>query len=123
MHEIRFVSFALLATCVHAFVGGKGLLRPLASSAGKTPLRRAFDHPHTQSSLRAARKLKEEHEEPRQPTIKEQRTMQKIEALRLDQIDVAVVGGGIGGLALALALTKRGFRCRVFEKDPAFGEA
>ena len=47
----------------------------------------------------------------------------RIEALRLDRIDIAVLGGGIGGLALALALTRRGFRCRVFEKDPAFGES
>lgn len=46
----------------------------------------------------------------------------KIEALRLDKIDVAVVGGGIGGLSVALALTRRGFRCRVFEKDAAFGK-
>ena len=44
----------------------------------------------------------------------------KIEALRLERIEFAVIGGGIGGLSVALALTRRGFRCRVFEKDPSF---
>lgn len=44
----------------------------------------------------------------------------KVEALRLDRIEFAVIGGGIGGLSVALALTRRGFRCRVFEKDPSF---
>jgi len=35
---------------------------------------------------------------------------------------VAIVGGGIGGLALALALQHRGVRCRVFERDNHFDE-
>lgn len=35
---------------------------------------------------------------------------------------VAVVGGGIGGLALALALQRAGLRARVFERDSAFDQ-
>ncbi len=38
----------------------------------------------------------------------------------MDRIEIAIVGGGIGGLAMACALIRRGFRCRVFEKDTAF---
>ena len=34
---------------------------------------------------------------------------------------VAIVGGGIGGLALALALGRVGVRSVVFEKDGSFG--
>lgn len=34
-----------------------------------------------------------------------------------------VAGGGIGGLAAALALSKVGVRCRVLERKPAFEEA
>ena len=36
--------------------------------------------------------------------------------------DVLVVGGGIGGLANALALTRKGLRVRLLERAPAFGE-
>jgi salicylate hydroxylase len=36
--------------------------------------------------------------------------------------DVIVVGGGIGGLANALALTRKGLRVRVLERAAAFGE-
>jgi 2-polyprenyl-6-methoxyphenol hydroxylase-like FAD-dependent oxidoreductase len=35
---------------------------------------------------------------------------------------VVVVGGGIGGLAAALALTRAGVRTRVLERSPEFGE-
>ena len=35
---------------------------------------------------------------------------------------VLVAGGGIGGLAAALALVRRGFRVRVFEQAPDIGE-
>jgi salicylate hydroxylase len=35
---------------------------------------------------------------------------------------VLVVGGGIGGLAAALALTRRGFAVKVLEQAPAIGE-
>jgi len=35
---------------------------------------------------------------------------------------VLVVGGGIGGLAAALTLHRRGFQCRVFEQSPQIGE-
>ena len=34
--------------------------------------------------------------------------------------DILIVGGGIGGLALALALHARGLACRVFEAAPRF---
>jgi salicylate hydroxylase len=36
--------------------------------------------------------------------------------------DVLVVGGGIGGLANALALSRKGLRVRVLERAPEFGE-
>lgn len=36
--------------------------------------------------------------------------------------DVLIVGGGIGGLANALALTRAGLRVRVLEQAPEFGE-
>jgi len=36
--------------------------------------------------------------------------------------EILVVGGGIGGLAAALALARRGLRARVLEKAPEFGE-
>ena len=35
---------------------------------------------------------------------------------------VLVAGGGIGGLAAALALVRRGYRVRVFEQAPEIGE-
>ena len=34
--------------------------------------------------------------------------------------DILIVGGGIGGLTLALALHRRGLQCRVFEAAPEF---
>ncbi|MGI5289051.1 FAD-dependent oxidoreductase [Nonomuraea polychroma] len=37
-------------------------------------------------------------------------------------VDVVVVGGGIGGLANALALTRKGLRVRVLEQAHEFGE-
>ena len=36
---------------------------------------------------------------------------------------VAIAGGGIGGLACALALARRGFPSLVLEQAPEFGEA
>jgi 2-polyprenyl-6-methoxyphenol hydroxylase-like FAD-dependent oxidoreductase len=36
--------------------------------------------------------------------------------------DVIVVGGGIGGLSAAFALTRKGLRVRVLERAPEFGE-
>mmetsp|Transcript_21685 Transcript_21685/g.61450 ORF Transcript_21685/g.61450 Transcript_21685/m.61450 type:complete len:623 (-) Transcript_21685:208-2076(-) len=39
-----------------------------------------------------------------------------------DDLSVAIVGGGIGGLALALALQNRGVSCRVFERDRHFDQ-
>lgn len=38
------------------------------------------------------------------------------------QPDVIVVGGGIGGLSAAVALTRKGIRVRVYEKEREFGE-
>ncbi|HEU4439368.1 MAG TPA: flavin-dependent oxidoreductase [Methylomirabilota bacterium] len=37
-------------------------------------------------------------------------------------MDIAIVGGGIGGLTLALALHQRGLRCRVYESAPEVKE-
>ena len=37
-------------------------------------------------------------------------------------VDIALVGGGIGGLALALALHQRGLTCRVYEAAPEVRE-
>ena len=37
-------------------------------------------------------------------------------------VDALVVGGGIGGLAAAFALTRKGFRVRVLERASQFGE-
>ena len=35
----------------------------------------------------------------------------------LSSIHVAIVGGGLGGLAMALALQNIGISCKVYEKD------
>eukprot|EP00930_Biecheleria_cincta_P086669 TRINITY_DN75935_c0_g1_i1.p1 TRINITY_DN75935_c0_g1~~TRINITY_DN75935_c0_g1_i1.p1 ORF type:complete len:571 (-),score=68.23 TRINITY_DN75935_c0_g1_i1:651-2312(-) len=52
-----------------------------------------------------------------------------VRALRADakrktkaELSVAIVGGGIGGFALALALQHHGIRCQVFERDSHFDE-
>ena len=37
-------------------------------------------------------------------------------------MDIAIVGGGIGGLTLALALHERGIPCRVYEGAPEVKE-
>src|SRR5262249_57335240 len=37
-------------------------------------------------------------------------------------MDIAIVGGGIGGLTLALALQQRGLTCRVYEAAPEVKE-
>lgn len=42
--------------------------------------------------------------------------------VRSGDIDIAVVGAGIGGMSLALALLQRGFRVRVFEQAQGLGE-
>ncbi|UBU10230.1 FAD-dependent oxidoreductase [Nonomuraea gerenzanensis] len=39
-----------------------------------------------------------------------------------DDVDVVVVGGGIGGLSNALALSRKGLRVRVLERAQEFGE-
>lgn len=38
------------------------------------------------------------------------------------QVDVAIIGAGIGGLAAALALQRAGCRVRVYEQSPTLGE-
>ena len=38
------------------------------------------------------------------------------------ELPVLVAGGGIGGLAAALALVRRGFKVQVFEQAPEIGE-
>ena len=38
------------------------------------------------------------------------------------QPEILIIGGGIGGVASALALARRGLRSRVLEKAPEFGE-
>jgi salicylate hydroxylase len=43
-------------------------------------------------------------------------------ALPVDPREVAVVGAGIGGLAVAAALLRRGIRVTVFEQSPELGE-
>ena len=42
--------------------------------------------------------------------------------MSLIKSEVLIAGGGIGGLAAALALAQRGIRSQVFEKAPEFGE-
>ena len=37
-------------------------------------------------------------------------------------MDIAIIGGGIGGLTLALALHQRGIPCRVYESAPEVRE-
>ena len=37
-------------------------------------------------------------------------------------LPVLVAGGGIGGLAAALALVRQGFSVKVFEQSPEIGE-
>ena len=39
-----------------------------------------------------------------------------------NDLPVAIAGGGIGGLACALALARQGFRSLVLEQAPEFGE-
>ena len=42
--------------------------------------------------------------------------------IRSDSLPILVAGGGIGGLAAALALTRRGFSVKVLEQAPQLGE-
>ena len=39
-----------------------------------------------------------------------------------ERIHVAIIGGGLSGLATALALQKIGIKCTVFEKDSCFSD-
>lgn len=38
------------------------------------------------------------------------------------QLEYAIIGGGIAGLSLAIALLKRGVRLTIYEQAPRFGE-
>src|ERR1044072_3284861 len=40
----------------------------------------------------------------------------------MDRPDIAVIGAGIGGLTLGLALRRHGIRARIFEQAPERGE-
>jgi 2-polyprenyl-6-methoxyphenol hydroxylase-like FAD-dependent oxidoreductase len=40
----------------------------------------------------------------------------------MNKVEVAIVGGGIGGLTTAVALTKAGLDVHVYEQAPAYGE-
>ena len=48
------------------------------------------------------------------------RRRQDDEWRRLQSVHIAIIGGGIGGLAVSLALSHRGIRNTVFEKDGSF---
>lgn len=41
---------------------------------------------------------------------------------KVSDLPVLVAGGGIGGLAAALALVRQGFQVQVFEQAPEIGE-
>lgn len=43
-------------------------------------------------------------------------------ASRPEKVSVAIVGGGIGGLAAALSMLRRGFDVHVYEQAPMLGE-
>ena len=43
-------------------------------------------------------------------------------AIETKDLPVLVSGGGIGGLAAALALVRQGFKVQVFEQSPEIGE-
>jgi 5-methylphenazine-1-carboxylate 1-monooxygenase len=47
-----------------------------------------------------------------------------MDVARMDsaRMDIAIIGGGITGLSLALNLHKHGMRCRVFERAPEIRE-
>src|SRR2546430_4119027 len=42
--------------------------------------------------------------------------------LKSDSLPILVAGGGIGGVAAALALTRQGFAVKVLEQAPQLGE-
>ena len=42
------------------------------------------------------------------------------QARGMPNLSVGIVGGGIGGMSLALALQQRNINCTIFEKDPSF---
>ena len=39
---------------------------------------------------------------------------------KIENLSVGIIGGGIGGMELALALQQRNIKCTIFEKDPSF---
>src|SRR5258706_3524742 len=58
----------------------------------------------------------------RPPAARRAREVESRPVSAKTRTEVLIVGGGIGGVATALALARRGMRSRVLEKAPEFGE-
>jgi 3-hydroxybenzoate 6-monooxygenase len=56
------------------------------------------------------------------PVVPVHQEMTQVESRVSGPVDVIVVGGGIGGLSNALALTNKGLKVRIYEQAGAFGE-
>src|SRR5215468_5981572 len=59
---------------------------------------------------------------PRSPAECDTRLSTEAQEMRESETSVAIVGGGIGGLAAALSLLHAGFEVQVYEQAPALGE-
>jgi NAD(P)H-nitrite reductase large subunit len=65
-------------------------------------------------------KLQKE-EEKRQKAMRASSSVNGEDLSRL-KLDIIIVGAGLGGLAAAIALARRGHKVTVFEQAPALGE-